>query len=185
LADEKAGEAIAKEDEKEEGAVAAADEVEPEPEEKTKSYDAYLAELAEKKLKLEAQNVRKANEGSSAKFPEGKPIEREEEEAYIAGSGGKAKRERERKQKEFIELDGTKLRQTEQRDSGFRGGRGGRGRGEFRGGEGRGRGGRGRGEFRGGEGRGRGEARGGRGGARGGQSGPNLADTNAFPSLGA
>ncbi|KAF2275111.1 uncharacterized protein EI97DRAFT_459738 [Westerdykella ornata] len=174
--DEKAGEAIAKADEKEEGVVATpAEEPEPEPEDKTKSYAAYLAELAEKKLSLAAQNVRKANEGSSAKFPEGKPVTRDEDEAYIAGSGGKAKRERERKQKEFVELDDAKLHR-EARDTSFRGR--GRGRGEFRG-EGRGRGGEGRG--RGGA-RGRGEGRGGRGGR--GQSGPNLADPSAFPSLG-
>lgn len=188
MADEVAGEAIAKQDEKEavvdapEGGEPAA---EPEPEDKSVSYAAYLAELAEKKLSLAAQNVRKANEGSSKKFPEGKAITRDDdEEAYIAGSGGKAKRERERKQKEFVELDDAKLHR-ETRDS-FRGGRG-RGRGEFRGGEGRGRGGEGRG--RGGRGRGdrgdRGDGvRGGGRGGRGGQSGPNITDSSAFPSLG-
>lgn len=114
--------------------------------------------------------MRKANEGSSKKFPEGKAIARDDEEdSYIAASGGKAKRERERKQKEFVELDDAKLHR-ETRDN-FRGGRG-RGRGEFRG-ESRGRG-RGRG---GGEGRGR--------GGRGGPPGPNVSDKNAFPSLGA
>jgi plasminogen activator inhibitor 1 RNA-binding protein len=188
-ADEKAGEAIAKADEKEDGPAVdatgeAAEVPEPEPEDKSISYAAYLAEQAEKKLSLAAKDVRKANEGSSAKFPEGKPITRDDEdEAYIAGSGGKAKRERERKQKEFVELDDAKLHR-ETRDT-TRGGRGGRGRGdrsEFRGGEGRGRG-----DFRGGEGRGRGGRGRGEGRGRGGRgqaAGPNLADTNAFPSLG-
>jgi plasminogen activator inhibitor 1 RNA-binding protein len=177
LADEKAGEAIAQKEEKEAIAEdAAADEPEatPEPEDKTKSYTAYLAELAEKKLSLGASNVRKANEGSSKKFPEGTALARDEEDDFIAGSGGKNKRTRERKEKAFVELDGDRMLSPPQREGGFRGGRG-RGRGEFRG-EGRGRGGRGRGE-------GRGEYRGGRGG-RGGQSGPNISDASAFPSLG-
>lgn len=182
-ADEKAGEAIAKKDEKDESAEPTAEEIAAaEEEEKTKSYAAYLAELAEKKLSLAAENVRKPNEGSSQKFPEGKAISRDnEEEAYIAGSGGKNKRERERKTKEFVELDDAKLhREAPQTTRGRGRGRGdfqGRGRGgEFRGGEGRGRGGRGRGE-------GRGEHRGGRGGR--GQGAPvNVADTSAFPSLG-
>ncbi|KAF2249536.1 hypothetical protein BU26DRAFT_565179 [Trematosphaeria pertusa] len=179
LADEEAGEAIAKQDEKEAAADAAPENAEgeaaPEPEDKTKSYAAYLAEQAEKKLSLAAQNVRKANEGSKQKFPEGTPLSREEEEAaYIAGSGGKAKRQRERKEKNLVELDGDRMLAQPPREGGFRGR--GRGRGEFRGGEGRGRGGRGRGE-------GRGEGRG-RGGRGGGQSGPNLSDTSAFPSLG-
>lgn len=175
-ADEKAGEAIAKADEKDD-ADANAEAAEPEPEDKTQSYASYLAEQAEKKLKLAAGNVRQANEGSSKKFPEGKAVSREGEEDFIAGSGGKAKRERERKQKEFVELDDAHLIKQENRDSNFRGR--GRGRGEFRGGEGRGRGGRGRGE--GGRGRGEGRGRGGRGG----QSGPNITDSSAFPSLGA
>ncbi|KAJ4304576.1 hypothetical protein N0V90_000102 [Kalmusia sp. IMI 367209] len=180
LADETAGEAIAQKDEKEavtEDAAAEADpEAEPEPEDKSKSYKEYLAELAEKKLSLGSQNVRKPNEGSSKKFPEGTAIARDEEEdSYIAGSGGKAKRTRERKEKAFVELDGDRLLQPAARDNFGGRGRGGRGRGE------------GRGEFRGrgrgrGEGRGEGRGRGGRGGA---QSGPNLNDSNAFPSLGA
>jgi len=199
-ADEKAGEAIAKEEEKEgvatpgeawnadaqpadpfagEGAGDAAPAEEAEPEDKTKSYTAYLAELAEKKLNLGSTEARKPNEGNTKKFPEGKPLTKEEEEAYMAGSGGKAKRERQRKEKTMLELDNERLHK-EPSDS-FRGGRGGRGRGRGEGGfrgEGRGRGGRGRGE-------GRGDFRGGRGG-RGGQSSTtvNLSDTSAFPSLG-
>lgn len=175
LADEQAGEAIAQADEKEAVAEDAEAEAEPEPEDKTKSYTAYLAEQAEKKLSLGAQNVRKANEGSSKKFPEGTAISRDDEEDFIAGSGGKTKRQRERKEKAFVELDGDRMLQQAPREN-FRG-RGGRGRGEGRG-EYRGRGGRGRGEGRGG-----GESRG-RGGRGGAQSGPNLSDANAFPSLG-
>lgn len=174
LADEQAGEAIAKQDEKAAVTEDAEAEAEPEPEDKTKSYDAYLAELAEKKLALGNTNLRKPNEGSSKKFPEGTAVTRDEEEDFIAGSGGKAKRQRDRKEKAFVELDGDRMLQAAPREGGFRGGRGGRGRGEGRG-EYRGRGGRGRGE-----GRGEGRPRGGRGG----QAGPNLSDSSAFPSLG-
>lgn len=182
LADENAGEAIAQKDEKEavaEDAAADADPaVEAEPEEKTKSYEQYLAELAEKKLALGSQKVRQANEGSSAKFPEGKEVAREDGEDFIAGSGGKQKRTRERKEKAFVELDGDRLLQPAPRDNFGGRGRGGRGRGEGRGGRG--------GEFRGrGRGEGRGEGRGGRGPRGGAQSGPNLSDSSAFPSLGA
>ncbi|KAJ9668279.1 hypothetical protein H2201_001709 [Coniosporium apollinis] len=234
-ADEKAGEAIAKEEEKEgfdavvpppvnadgdaweptaghendwAGAVVAGageDIPPPEPEDKTKSYAEYLAELAEKKLQLGGGlEARKANEGAAKKFPEGKPLEREEGEDFIAGSGGKAKREREKKEKARLELgDIVDRRPAGGRDGGFRGGRGGgRGRGEGggfrgdRGDRGEGRGGRGEGGFRG-EGRGRGGRgrgdrgdfrggdRGARGGARGGASqAVNLDDQSAFPSLG-
>ncbi|KAF2837965.1 hypothetical protein M501DRAFT_995221 [Patellaria atrata CBS 101060] len=218
-ADEKAGEAIAKEDEKEAaadafgapasgewapdaGAPAAewapdaggegekSGEAPQEPEEdKTKSYDDYMAELAEKRLNLGSVETRKANEGSSKKFPEGKAFSRDDNTDFIAGSGGKAKRERERKQKNVLELDGAQV--IGEPDVGGRGGRGrgrgGRGRGEFRGGEGgRGRGGRGRGD-RGDRGEHRGEHRGeyrGRGGRGGSSAAVNVQDTNAFPSLG-
>lgn len=197
LADEQAGEAIAQKEEKE--AVkedAEAEAAEAEPEDNSKSYTAYLAELAEKKLKLGEQNLRKPNEGSSKNFPEGTQVTRQEED-FFAGSGGKAKRERQRKEKVHVELDGDRMLAPPPREGGSRGGRGdrgdrggrgrGEGRGSFRGAEGRGRGGdRGRGEGRGGRGRGegRGDARprGGRGNA---QSGPNVADSSAFPSLGA
>lgn len=138
-----------------------------------------MAEQAEKKLKLGAENIRKANEGSSKKFPEGKAIARDDEEdSYISGTGGKAKRERQRKEKTLVELDDSRLHSAPRENFSGRGrgrgrGEGGGGGGGFRG-EGRGRGG----------GRGRGEFRGGRGGGRGGQSGPNLNDSSAFPSLG-
>ncbi|KAF2875417.1 hypothetical protein BDV95DRAFT_272942 [Massariosphaeria phaeospora] len=187
LADEQAGEAIAKADEKEAVVEAVQDEAaEPEPEDKTKSYAAYIAEQAERKS-LAASNVRKANEGSSKKFPEGTAIPREEEEdAYIAGSGGKAKRERARKEKNVVELDGDRMLQQAPRDDNFRGRGRGRGRGSDRGSEGRGRGGgRGRGEGRG-RGGGGGGDRGGerRGGGGGSSSTPNISDSSAFPSLG-
>jgi plasminogen activator inhibitor 1 RNA-binding protein len=130
-------------------------------------------------LQVAAPNApRKPNEGSTQKFPEGKPITRDEEDAYIAGTSGKKQRERERKTKEFVELDDAKLHREAPRESTR--GRG-RGRGDFRG-EGRGRG-----EFRGGRGRGEGRGRGGEGrgrGGRGGQATVNVADPSAFPSLG-
>ena len=166
---------------------------EPEPEDKTKSYAEYLAELAEKKLQLGGTlEVRKPNEGASKKMPEGKAIERVDGEEYFAGAGGKAKRDRERKDKNVLVLDHDIQARERDSDRGGRGGRarGGRGRGEggFRG-EGRGRGGRGRGEgrgeYRGARGDFRGESRG-----RGGREGPsanadvNVSDTSAFPSLG-
>lgn len=159
-----------------------------EPEDKTKSYQEYLAELAEKKLALGGSlSARQANEGASKKLPEGKDLIRQDQEAYFAGGQGKKQRERERKEKNTLLLDHdiqARERESAPRgERGGRGGRGGRGRGDgaFRG-EGRGRGGRGRGEGRG-EGRG-GESRG--SGFRGGRGGasPNVADTNAFPSLG-
>lgn len=181
-ADEKAGEAIAQQDEKEgviaEGEAEGADGEAAEAEEdKTKSYVDYLAEQAANKLSLAASNVRKPNEGSKQKFPEGKALSREEEDDFISGQGGKAKRTRERKEKATVELDDSRFL-AQQRDTSF-GGRGGRGRGGDRGG-------RGRGEFRGrGRGEGRGDGNRGRGG-RGGQSGgPNVNDSSAFPSLGA
>jgi len=196
LADEQAGEAIAKKEEKE--AVkedAEAEAAEAEPEDNSKSYVAYLAELAEKKLNLGEQNLRKPNEGSSKNFPEGTQVTRQEED-FFAASGGKAKRERQRKEKVHVELDSERMLAPPPREGGSRGGRGdrggrgrGEGRGSFRGGEGRGRGGdRARGEGRGGRGRGEGRGapaatsapRGGRGG-----NAPNLSDSSAFPSLGA
>lgn len=193
LADEQAGEAIAKKEEKEAVKEDAEAEAEAEVEDNSKSYTAYLAELAEKKLKLGEQNLRKANEGSSKQFPEGTQVERKEED-FFAASAGKAKRERQRKEKVHVELDGDRMlapppREGGSRGRGDRGGRGrGEGRGSFRGGEGRGRGGdRGaRGEGRGG--RGRGEARGAAAGApRGGRGAANVNvnDSSAFPSLGA
>ncbi|KAF2139714.1 uncharacterized protein K452DRAFT_289701 [Aplosporella prunicola CBS 121167] len=168
LADEMAGEAIAKQEEKEGFEADAANGEPAEPEDKSKSYDAYLAELAEKKAQLgSTPEVRKPNEGGDKKFPEGKAIAKPEDEQYFVGGGGKQKRERGPKEKQTIDLGDIYGRGEER--SGFRGGRGGRG-------------GRGRGEGRGGAGRG-----GQRGAPRGGAKGTavNLNDQSAFPSLGA
>ena len=157
-----------------------------EPEVKTKSYDDYLQEQAAKKLAI-SDNVRKANEGASKKFPEGKAFSRNaDEEEYMAGSGGKAARFREKKEKVAVDMTDVDPRSflAEDRSAGGRGGRGGRGRGD-RGDRSEG-GGRGRGGFRGdrsdrGSDRPRGEfrGRGGRGGAP-----PRADDSKAFPSLG-
>ncbi|KAI4138507.1 MAG: hypothetical protein L6R39_006757 [Caloplaca ligustica] len=158
------------------------DPVEPEPEDNSRSYADYLAEQAEKKLKLGAAplEARKPNEGSKQdkKWAQAKPLSKDEEEAeYIAGKGDKAKKEKQRKEKNVVDVD---FRYAEP----ARGGERGRGRG--RGGD-RGRGGgRGRGEFRGrGDGF-RGDSfRGGRGGRDGRDGGSvNVSDENAFPSLG-
>ncbi|KAG9247636.1 hypothetical protein BJ878DRAFT_491768 [Calycina marina] len=198
LDDEQAGEAIAKADQKD--GDAAAEPTDAEPEDNSKSYEEYLAELAEKKLALGdgVLEARKANEGSKQdkKWANAKAITKEEEEDFVAGSGGKSKRERERKQKQTIDIDQRFIEaaETSRGGRGGRGGPGGRGRGDgqFRGrGEGS-RGGRGRGD---GEHRGRGGRGGGdrgsfapRGATRNNASGPassiNTDDTKAFPSLG-
>lgn len=213
-ADERAGEAIAQSEAAENGVTVApgeeataADAPEPEPEDKGRSLDDFLAEQAQKRIALGGPlAARKANEGSKPdkKWAQAKAINRDEQDdSYIAPQGQKSARQRERKEKQVVEIDHRFVEQPRER-GGYRGGRGegrggrgegrgsGRGRGEGRG-EGRGdsfRGGRGRGEFRGrgegrGEYRGRGEGRGeyrGRGG-RGGAN-VNVADTSAFPSLG-
>jgi len=197
LADEQAGEAIAKADEKEAltgdaptDAAIAEPEAEAEPEDNSKSYAEYLAELAEKKLALGTgvPEARKPNEGSKQdkKWANAKAIAKEEEEDFVAGSGGKAKRERERKQKQTLEIDQRFVEAPERGRGGFRGGRGrgdgpsrgGRGDGGFRGGRGEGRGGRPRGDHRGGAPR--------PSGPRGGPAANsiNTEDKSAFPSLG-
>ena len=173
---------------------------EPEPEDNSRSYADYLAEQAEKKLKLGEglKEARKPNEGSKQdkKWAEAKAFSKDDEDdEYIAGKGGKEKRERQRKEKNRLDVDLRYVEPSGGRGGGDRGGRGGRGRGEYRGGDrgrggGRGRGdgyrGRGDGEFRGGGGyRGSGgDYRGGRGGGGGRDGGSvNVADENAFPSL--
>ena len=157
---------------------------EPEAEDHSISYADYLIQQAEKKLALGTgvPKARKPNEGSKEdkKWANAKPISKEDEEAFIAGSGGKAKRERERKQKQVVEIDQRFVEAPDRggRGDGFRGGRGGRGRGD-------GSRGRGDGSYRGS--RGDGPHRGAhRGGPRGGGSGApiNTEDTKAFPSLG-
>lgn len=220
--DERAGEEIAKTEEKDgfdatvdppvdaegnhpeslaadaDGATAAAapqPAAEPEPEDNSKSYADYLAEQAEKKLRLGTgvPEARKPNEGSKPdkKWAQAKPLSKDEaEEDYFVGKGEKAKRERQRKEKTMLDVDMRYVEPSGGRGGGDRG-RGGRGRGEgrgegrgdFRGGD-RGRGGRGRGDGyrRRGEGDFRGSYRGGRGGRD--TTSVNVSDTSAFPSLG-
>ena len=152
---------------------------EPEPEDKSKSYEDYLAEQAEKKLQLNAKplEARKPNEGSKQdkKWADAKPLHKEEDE-YVSGKAQKSKRERERTQKQMLDVE---IRYAEPASRGGERGRGrGRGdRGGFRGD--RGGGGRGRGE--GYRGRGDGGYRGARGGR---ETSVNVSDENAFPSLG-
>ena len=159
MKDEDAGEAIAKKDEKEASAEDAADAARDEPpveEDKSVSYSDYLAQQAEKKLALDSENalkVRQANEGSkqNKQWAAAKELVKDDNEEFIAGSGGKVKRERERKTKQLVDIDHQFVEPERTRGGGDRG-RGGRGRGE---------GGRGRGEgFRGGP-RGGGRGRGG------------------------
>lgn len=179
--DEKAGLADARAEEKE-GIVADptavdAEGVPAEEEDKTKSYEQYLAEQLEKKAALGGNlEIRKPNEGASKKFPEGKAIARSESEDFIAGSGGKEKKQKERKAKAVLDIDQAwhEEQSSEPRGTGFRGGRG-------RGGD-RPRGGRGRGAPRGNAPRG-GAPRGGAA-SRGGPS-PNVTSSSDFPSLGA
>ncbi|KYG41796.1 hypothetical protein M433DRAFT_147366 [Acidomyces richmondensis BFW] len=199
--DEKAGEAIAEAEAKDEpGLTADTTSADPafsngpdaptgeddvasaEPETKTKSYDQWLAEQAEKRLALSGGNLapRKANEGSKQKFPEGTAFQRNpDDENFIAGSGGKQRKQKEKQEKDLIVVEGQYYAPIEQ-DRGSRGGRGGgRGRGRDGGDRGARGGGRGRGR---GEGEYRGLPRGEhRGGARGGL---NTNDERAFPSLG-
>lgn len=173
LKDEQAAEAIAQTEQKEaaEGEAAPEEVKEEEPEDKHISYDQYLAQLAEKKMALEAEaalKVRKPNEGvKDDKWKDMAPLTKKDEvEELFAGSGGKAKRERERKTKQFVELENRYIEPER-----TRGGRGGRGNARGDGGRGRGRGAP-RGEFRGGRG-------------RGAESQPlNPNDESAFPSLG-
>ncbi|AEO69021.1 uncharacterized protein THITE_2118995 [Thermothielavioides terrestris NRRL 8126] len=172
LKDEQAAEEIAQTEQKEGEAAPEAEAKEEEPQEKHLTYDQYLAQLAEKKLALEAEaalKVRKPNEGvKDDKWKDFAPLtKKDDEEELFAGSGGKTKRERERKTKQFVELDNRYIEPER-----TRGGRGGRGGARGDAGRGRGRGGP-RGEFRGGRG-------------RGGENQPplNTNDQDAFPSLG-
>jgi plasminogen activator inhibitor 1 RNA-binding protein len=175
LKDEEAGAKIAQSEQKAEGEAAEAapegETKEEEPEDKHITYDQYLAQLAEKKLALEADlQVRRPNEGvKDDKWKDFAPLsKKDEEEELFAGTGGKAKRERERKTKQFVELENRYIEPER-----TRGGRGGRGGARGDGGRGRGRGAP------------RGEFRGGRGGGRSQESKPlDTSDESAFPSLG-
>ncbi|PCD38248.1 hypothetical protein AU210_006728 [Fusarium oxysporum f. sp. radicis-cucumerinum] len=109
LKDEQAGEAIAKDEQKDAVAEDAAAEAAAAEEEAEKqvSYEEYLAQQAEKKAALDSGlKVREANEGSKLdkKWANAKPLENEEEE-YFAPTGGKAQRQRERKVKQTIDFD--------------------------------------------------------------------------------
>lgn len=205
--DEQAGAAIAEDDQKEviasptiETAPAVAADVDttaaiepPPPEDNSKSYGEYLAELAAKKLKLgdEIKAPRAPNEGSKQekKWAQAKPLAKakEDEGEYMPAREEKAKRERQRKEKSTLDID-MRFVEPSRGGSEQRGGRGGgggssggRGRGE---GRARGDGDRGRGGYRG-RGEGRGEGRGGFRGSRGRGAEPvNMNDTAAFPSLG-
>jgi len=177
LADEKAGDAIAKADANDEwGAAADAEPAKEEP--KAKSFDDYLAEKALKQQAVGGvKEARKANEGVNKKLQKGVELARdEEEEDFIAGGEGKKVRHRVRNERNVLELDGEKMRQVEGSDR--------RGRGRGRGGDfgGRGGGGRGRGDggFRGDR-----PSRG-RGGGRGGHdaNAPNILSQGDFPTLG-
>lgn len=207
-ADEKAGEAIAKAEEKAEGLDASTDTAvdadgnpipgaaatkdtapaaEAEVEDNSMSYADYLAEQAQKKLDLGKLEIRKPNENvkQDKKWAAAKELKKaeEDEEAYIAGAAHKAKRERQRKEKTVIDIDQRFVEPSGGRGGyeGGRGGRGGRGRGEGRGGGDRG----GRGGPRGGRGGDFHRGGGDRGGHRGGRGGQvNVQDTKAFPSLG-
>ncbi|KAI1311967.1 hypothetical protein F5Y03DRAFT_390935 [Xylaria venustula] len=189
--DEQVGEEIAQTELKEATAEDGDEVVTPaEPEDKSVSYADYLAQQAEKKLALgDNLEIRKPNEGSKGdkKWANAVPLSKEENDDFIAATGGKAKRERERKAKQLVEIDNRYI----EPERPARGGRGG-GRGGPRGGA-RGDGGRGRGEGRGRGGRGdfrgergdRGEFRGGRPAAGRENAQINTSDQNAFPSLGA
>ncbi|KAI0024620.1 hypothetical protein F4780DRAFT_775564 [Xylariomycetidae sp. FL0641] len=180
--DEQAGEEIAKTELNQ----AAAEDVEDanatpaEPEEKQVSFEDYLAQQAEKKAALgENLEIRKPNEGSKLdkKWANAKPLTKEEDDEFIAGSSGKAKRERERKTKQLVDID-QRYVEPERTRGGARGGRGGAaGRGAPRG------------DARGGRGGERGRGRGGdfRGGRPGGRENAHLKiqDESMFPSLGA
>lgn len=190
LKDEQAGEAIAEADQKD--ALGDPFDIQPEPSQAKEeepvdnsiSYEEYQKQLEEKRQALAADilEVRKPNEGAKIdkKWASAKPIVKEEEEAFIAGSAKAKKERKEQAKKQILDLDTAYY----QPPSTGRPTRGGRGDGSRRGGDRAPRGDGARGS------RGRGD------GARGGWGGPrgdtphrgaqlNTDDTNAFPSLGA
>ncbi|KAL2424685.1 hypothetical protein ABEF95_011597 [Exophiala dermatitidis] len=201
-ADERAGEAIAKQEEKEGWDAGTAEaynenaepvtipeggepipDPEAEPESNTKSYAEYLAEQAAKKLEgLGLKEARAPNEGAKddKKWKSAKELAKDDNEDYFKGEE-KTKAQRERAQKkEFLNIDYT-FKEPPRESRGRGGSRGGRGRGDRGGERGAYRGDRG---DRGGRGEFRGRGRGGRG--RGGSDAPAVPvdDENAFPSLG-
>ncbi|KAI5847853.1 hypothetical protein DFP73DRAFT_572360 [Morchella snyderi] len=151
-------------------------EVPEEVEEVHKTYDEYLAELAQRQADLgPPTEVRRPNEGGNdKKWAAAKEFSREEG-AYFVGESRDKTRNRERKTKQILDIE---PRYVEPRDAGRGGARGGRGRGGDRGGRGRGeraprgdRDGDRRGDYR--------------GTGKSSTGTPNLDDTSAFPSLGA
>jgi len=180
-ADEAAGEAIAKADAVD-PAVAEAEKAEAEAreaEEKQKTYDEYLAEIAEKKAALGAPtSVRKPNEGArdNKKWENATVLAAKEEEAFVAPKEVKAKAPKEKKVKNVLEIDQAYQEPKTERRGGDRGGRG--GRGGDRGGRGRGDRGGDRGAFRGDRGDRRPAA------PKAAAAPVNIADSSAFPALG-
>lgn len=140
---------------------------EPELEEVVKTYDEYLAELAQRQADLGPPvEARRPNEGGSdKKWSTAKELSRKEEEGdYFVGESKDKSRNRERKTKNVLDIEPHFI---EPREAG----RGGRGRG--------GRGGRGRGD------RGSRSDRGDQYRNRSTGDAVNIADPSAFPSLGA
>jgi plasminogen activator inhibitor 1 RNA-binding protein len=199
--DEKAGEAIATEEKKEDwdagndttsgwkedpqSAPAPENgttypEAEPEPEDNSKSYADYLAEQATKKLGgLGLKEARAPNEGSkeNKKWKSAKELQKGDDEDYFKGEEKAGRqRDRTRNAKETVDIDYAFKEQSRDVRGGRGGGRGGRGRGGGDRGDFRGRG-RGRGDFRG-------DFRGGRGRGRSDGAGVAVDDETAFPSLG-
>lgn len=151
-----------------------------EEEEVAKTYDDYLAELAQRQANLGPRtDVRRPNEGSreDKKWANAKALDKADEE-YFAGEDRDKTRTRQRKQKNLLDIEPRFVEPRENRRGGDRGGRGGRGDRGGRGGRGGG-GDRPRGD--------RGDY-GNRGGHRGGRNqstNVNTNDSSAFPPLGA
>ena len=155
--------------------------VEPEVEEKAaRGYDEYLASLEEKRpAEDRSLNVREAivdeknfKIGRQLSDKDVEPLFHDVVKERAARSSTKAKVTKKAVSLDEFNASNPVVREERERsDDGFRGGRGGRGRGEFRGSDDGFRGGRG------GRGGGRGEFRGrGRGGFRGGADGVSPAD---------
>ncbi|KAJ5609159.1 hypothetical protein N7528_009726 [Penicillium herquei] len=127
LDDERVGENIAKEDEKEpQTPVEDAEEAD-----KSKSYTDYLAEKAARDS-LAAKPVRAANEGTKEdkKWASATALKRgEEQESYMAPTSEKTRSQKQRKEKNVLDVDMRFVEQprTGGPSSGPRGGRGGRG----------------------------------------------------------
>ncbi|KAJ3114310.1 hypothetical protein HDU96_002275 [Phlyctochytrium bullatum] len=162
----KDGEAPAeKENAENAGEEKAEEQTPPEPEEKLKTLEEYLAERAAAKPAA-AEPTRRPNEGSDeTQWKDAVVLQREEDEEYYSSNkGSKSKKSKETKAKVALDIEQKFADEYSGREGGFRGGRGGRGgpRGGYN-------------SSRPNTGRGRG---------RGGASYVNVDDINAFPSLG-